>query len=526
MRRFVKIVNIILIVLIIFIGGFMVGKKYDIAIDENDNLVGLQYSNNEQKIRRLVSLIDNQYVDPVNSDSLVDNTIRHILNQLDPHTTYIDKSLSERVSQEMSGSFNGIGIQVSDYNDSLLITRVLDYGPNYKRLFTGDRILKIDDIYVENLTANQVTNILKGDANTAIPMLIFREGKKVEVDVLKGNVALPSVVSSYMINDKLGFIKLNRFAEKSAQEVRNSIKDLRQKGMETLIFDLRGNSGGLINIAEEIADEFLGDKELIVYTQDKEEKRKYIFATSKGTFQEGKVYVLIDEYSASASEIIAGALQEYERATIVGRRSYGKGLVQREINLGDGSRLRLTVARYYTPSGRSIQRPYGDENSPYSEEIYRRYEGGELFSKDSIYINEDLAYTTPLGKTVYGGGGIIPDEFVPIDTTRMSRWIHQHESKFTQNFLFKKIEENRFNPFWLSEKIFTEYYDIGPISEEFLGVIGVNPNNLTSHERAVLDSYLKSSIAEQLFGINALYKVWNEQDPMIRRVLELENSSP
>lgn len=526
MRQFIKIFNIVLIILMIFLIGFMVGKKYDIAIDENDNLVGLQYSDNEQKIRRLVSLIDNQYVDPVNTDSLVDNAIRQILLQLDPHTTYIDKNLSEKVSQDMSGSFSGIGIQVNDYNDSLLITRVLTDGPNFNNLFPGDRILKIDDVYVDELTATQATSLLKGGTKNSLPMVVWRGNQKVEVEVKKGSIPIPSVISTYMINREMGYIKLNRFAENSAKEVHSALENLIQKGMKSLVFDLRGNPGGLINVAEEIADEFLKEKQLIVYTQDKEEKKKYIYATSKGLFEEGKIYVLIDEYSASASEIIAGALQEYGRATLIGRRSFGKGLVQREISLGDGTRLRLTVARYYTPSGRSIQRPYGDEEHAYADEIYRRYASGELFNQDSIQINKDLAYKTPIGTTVYGGGGIIPDVFVPIDSTRLSRWISQNGTKSTHEFIVKKMEENRYNPFWSTEYIFINLFDIEPIYKEFLGVLGVNPKLLTTEEKILLSNYIKSGIAEQLFGANSLYKVWNTHDPMILRALELEKATP
>ena len=221
-------------------------------------------------------------------------------------------------------------------------------------------------------------------------MTVLRKGHYKELMAHKGSVAVPSVVSSFMVNDEIGYIKLIRFAEKSATEFRTALLDLKRRGMKTLIFDLRGNPGGIMRIAEEIADEFLDRNELIVYTEDKDEKRKYIYATSKGNWQDGKVYVLIDENSASSSEIVAGALQEYDRATIIGRRSYGKGLVQREVNLGDGTRVRLTVAHYYTPSGRSIQRPYDEGNKAYADDLYRRFRSGELYSKDSIKVNKDL----------------------------------------------------------------------------------------------------------------------------------------
>jgi carboxyl-terminal processing protease len=278
-----------------------------------------------------------------------------------------------------------------------------------------------------------------------------------------------------------------------------------------------------MKVAEQIADEFLKKDELIVYTQDKEEKRKYIYATSKGIFENGKVYVLIDESSASASEIVSGALQEYGRATLVGRRSFGKGLVQREISLGDGTRIRLTVAHYYTPSGRSIQRPYDKGKEVYSDEIYRRFQSGELYYKDSIKVNKDLEFTSPSGKIVYGGGGIIPDEFVAVDTMNLKNWVLQNANSETNHaFIFKKIMENRYNPFWMNENLFLNFYDITPVYNEYLGTLGIVDERLNPAERELLKDYLKSSMAEILFGINSLYKAWWPEDSMIRKVLELE----
>src|SRR5690606_2189554 len=313
------------------------------------------------------------------------------------------------------------------------------------------------------------------------------------------------------------------FAEQSADEIHSALRQLKSRGIQTLVLDLRGNPGGIMAVAEKIADEFLREKELIVYTRDKEEKRKYIYATSKGIFEDGKVFVLIDEGSASASEIVSGALQEYGRATIIGRRSFGKGLVQREISLGDGTRLRLTVARYYTPSGRSIQRPYDKGNAEYSDEMYRRLQSGELYTKDSIKFNKDLEFKAPSGKIVYGGGGIIPDEFVPIDSSKLGQWIYRSSARDTNDFIFKKVEENRYNPFWISENIFLQYYDITPIYEEFLGVMGIKAQNVNEHDASVLKVFLKATVAEQVFGTNALYRAWTPQDSMIQKVFELEN---
>jgi carboxyl-terminal processing protease len=524
MRVFLKILNAIFIALILIVIGFMLGRKYDIALDENDNLVGLEYSANEQKIRRLVSLIDNQYMEEVNTDSLVDNVINNILGQLDPHSSYLNKEVLQTVTQQMSGNFKGIGIQVRKINDTLTITQVLKESPNYGNLFIGDKIIKIDSLNILGMSSDNAQSIFKQKDVNKISLTIKRENFIQEVEAKKGNVPLPSVVSAFKIKEDIGYIKLIRFAEKSADEMHDALEELNKQGMKTLIFDLRGNPGGIMKVAEEIADEFLTKNELIVYTQDKEEKRKYIYATSRGLFEKGKVYVLIDEGSASSSEIVSGALQEYGRATLIGRRSFGKGLVQREINLGDGTRVRLTVAHYYTPSGRSIQRPYEEGTKAYSEELYRRVKSGELHYKDSIKINKNLEYKTPSGKIVYGGGGIIPDEFVSVDTIQLKGWLLQNAySDANQNFFFKKVMENRYNPFWFSEKLFLNHFDITPIFQEYLGVLGILEERLTEDETRLLKNFIRSTIAEELFGTNALYKAWWKEDSMIQRVLQLEN---
>lgn len=504
--------------------GFMLGRKYDIALDENDNLVGLEYSANEQKIRRLVSLIDNQYMEEVNTDSLVDNVINNILAQLDPHSSYLSKELLQTVTQQMSGSFKGIGIQVRKIDDTLTVTQVLLESPNFGKIMLGDKILKIDSVNILGLSADNAQSLFKEKEIEKISLTVLRENQIQEIQANKGSVPVPSVVSAFKINEDLGYIKLVRFAEKSADEMHEALDNLNKQGMKSLILDLRGNPGGIMKVAEEIADEFLTKNELIVYTQDKEEKRKYIYATSRGLFEKGKVYVLIDEGSASSSEIVAGALQEYGRATIIGRRSFGKGLVQREINLGDGTRVRLTAAHYYTPSGRSIQRPYDGGSKAYSEELYRRVKSGELHYKDSIKINKDLEFKTPSGKIVYGGGGIIPDEFVSVDTLQLKGWILQNAySESNQLFFFKKVLENRYNPVWFNENLFLNYFDITPIYEEYLGVLGIVEERLSEDESKLLKNFIRSSIAEELFGTNALYKAWWQEDSMIQRVMELEN---
>lgn len=524
MRLFLKIVNIVFLVLVLLIVGFMLGRKFDITLDENDNLVGLQYSANEQKIRRLVSLIDSQYMEDVNTDSLMDNAIQQIVSQLDPHSNYLNKSALERSAQQMSGSFRGLGIYIRKIEDTLTVTQVLPNSPNFLNLYLNDKIVKVDSVNAVGLNSDNLQTIFKEKPSNEIQLTVLRNGAERELTAFKGEVSIPSVASSFKVDEKIGYIKLIRFAEQSAVEVRTALLDLKRKGMKTLVLDLRGNPGGMMRVAEEIADEFLKKNELIVYTEDKDEKRKYIYATSRGNWENGKIYVLIDENSASASEIVAGALQEYGRATLIGRRSFGKGLVQREVNLGDGTRVRLTVAHYYTPSGRSIQKPYDEGKAAYAEDIYKRFKSGELYSQDSIKVNKELAYKSPSGKIVYGGGGIIPDEFVPVDTMQLRVWLLQHaNSSFNTEFFYKKILQNQYNPAWMSEKWFLNYYDITPEYKDYLGVLGISGAVLTEREEELVKNFVKASIAEELFGLSALYRAWLPEDAMIRKVLELEN---
>lgn len=524
MRLFLKILNISFVVLILLLVGFMLGRKYDIVLDEDDQLVGLQYSANEQKIRRLVSLINDQYMENINTDSLVDNAIYQIVGQLDPHSTYLSKDAIQKVEQEMSGSFEGLGIQIRKVNDTITITQVLEGSPNYGKLAIGDRILKIEGNDLGDLDASMVQGLFKNSGAEPVRITLLRNKIEREVSASKGSIPMPSVTASFPISDQLGYIKLARFTTHSAEEFHEALSDLKEQGMESLVLDLRGNPGGIMKAAEEIADEFLKKNELIVYTQDRDEKRKYFYATQNGLFEHGKIYVLIDESSASASEILAGAIQEYGRGTLIGRRSFGKGLVQREISLGDGTRVRLTVAHYYTPSGRSIQRPYDEGKKAYSEELYRRLKSGELYSADSIRVNEDLKYVTPSGKIVYGGGGIIPDVFVPVDTMQLKNWLVQHAyTDRVQDFLLDRIVENRYNPFWMNEKWFLNYYDITPVYEAYLDNFGIYPDYLKEEETLVLKDFIRAAIAEQLFGVRAKYKAWIPEDLMIQKVLELEN---
>ncbi len=525
MKKFFKILNILLVTLIIFLVGFILGKKYDFTFDENNKLVGLKYNKNEQKIKRLVSLIDQQYVNKVNSDSVVDNTINYMVSNLDPHSTYLDKEMIKNAQEEQSGVFLGLGLNFRILNDTIVVTKMAPNTPNANKLKFGDRILSVNNKPVTGENAKQFIASIKGNNNTTYQFKVYRD-KQIRTEQLKiSQVGIPTVTGQHMLTKDIGYLKLARFGEKSANEVHKGLQDLLNQGMKTLIFDLRGNPGGLINVAEQIADEFLTKGELIVYTQDKSKEKKYVYATDKGIFEKGKIYVLIDENSASASEIVAGAIQEYGRGTIVGRRSFGKGLVQRELDLGDGSRVRLTVANYYTPSGRSIQRPYDKGNQVYADDLYQRLKNGELYSKDSIKINKKLKYTAPSGKTVYGGGGIIPDEFVPFDISSVSNWLtYNNDSARYQEFIVKEADKMH-NLFLLNnENRFVNYFGAGVLRNDFLNQIGVPTNQLENKVSTTIDNYIKATLAQELFGSIAYYKIWLPEDEMIKKVLELERT--
>ena len=479
----------------------------------------------ENKIKRLIDYIQYDYVDEVNTDSLLDGAIDYLLKNLDPHSVYIPKKELQGIQESMEGHFKGIGIQFRLIRDSVTVLRVIKGGPSEKAgILPGDRILiaNKDTLYGKLLNSNQVLSELKGRAEDTVHISIYRKQKDSILNFTfnRGTVNLTSVPVYYMISNDIGYIKIERFARNTFTEFQEALEALLQKNMKTLVLDLRGNSGGFLDVANAIADEFLSKDKLIVFTKNKASKITQSFASDKGNFETGKVYVLIDEESASASEIVAGALQDNDRAIIVGRRSFGKGLVQQEIALGDGSAVRLTTARYYTPTGRSIQKPYDHHgNVSYYQDKFHRIESGELLHKDSIPVNDSLKYTTPKGKIVYGGGGIIPDIFVPIDTTL---YYPSYRMFDINTFVFDYVDNNRATLSQISENDFIAHYEPGDILQQYLtkssGVIAPSKMSL-------LKTYLKALMARELYGETAFYKAYQKYDAMIQEILAIENKA-
>lgn len=507
--------------------GIFIGGKLSFT-DTSDRL--FTSNSKKDKLNRLIDYIDYEYVDDVNTDSIVDVTVNRILDNLDPHSTYIPKEDLQQVSENMRGDFVGIGVSFYTYRDTVTVIRPLEGGPSIKAgIQGGDRIVSAngEPIYGKNWTNEAIVNRLKGEKGTKVNLKVYRPGESDLLDfkVKRNDVPIKSVEAAYMLDDEIGYIKINRFAESTYKEFKKGLDHLQDEGATKLVLDLRDNPGGFLGIAERIADEFLENNKLILFTKNKKGKIEKSFATGKGSFEDGEVFVLINENSASASEIIAGALQDNDKGTIVGRRSYGKGLVQREMGLGDGSAVRLTISRYYTPTGRSIQRSYSNGNKDYFDDYYDRIESGELSSSDKIEVADSLKFTTPKGKVVYGGGGIIPDEFVPINLRMENETIYRiRASGIMSYFIFEDLDKDRSIYKELSKEDFVSGFEIDDaVVERFQEYL----NSRTRYNipfvayKEEVRLYLKATLAEQLYGSEASVQVLNTNDAMLQRVKEL-----
>lgn len=510
--------------------GVFIGSKLDFN-DTPDRIFAK--NSKKDKLNRLIDYIDYEYVDKVNTDSIVDVTVNEILENLDPHSVYIPVDEYENNADDMRGNFVGIGISFYVYKDTIAVIRTIIGGPAAKvGIKAGDRILSANGkiLFGDTIERDSITKYLKGEINSKVNLKIFRKGenKLLDFKVKRKRVPLVSVDASYKLTDELGYIKINRFSETTYNEFKKALDDLIDKGITKLVLDLRNNPGGYISTAEKIVDEFLEKDKLILITKNKRGKINKTFATRRGVFEDGKVYVLINENSASASEIVAGALQDNDKGVIVGRRSFGKGLVQREMSLGDGSAIRLTIARYYTPTGRSIQRPYGNGNEAYYSDYEKRYTNGEMISSDSIKVVDSLRFITPKGKVVYGGGGIIPDVFIAKDTSVENETLEYiTRSGFISYFIFEYLEKNRSLFEEISLQNFIDNYIVDEIlSKEFMDYSRFNNSEINfDNYSEQLKKVLKASIAQQLFGSNAYESILNKDDVMLKKIIEMENIS-
>ncbi|SDW89796.1 S41 family peptidase [Aequorivita viscosa] len=507
--------------------GVLIGSK----LNFNDTTKKIFATNSKKdKLNRLIDYIDYEYVDEVNTDSIVDVTVNAILENLDPHSVYIPKKEYAHSADDMRGAFIGIGVSFYIYKDSIAVIRPITGGPAYNAgIKAGDRIIYADGkkLFGELIERDSITNYLKGSINSKVALEIYRpsQNEKLNISLRRKEVPLISVDASYKLTDDLGYIKLNRFSETTFNEFKIALDKLKDEGITKLVLDLRNNPGGYISTAERVVDEFLGNKKLVLITKNKSGEINKTYATRRGDFEHGKLYVLINENSASASEIVAGALQDNDKGTIIGRRSFGKGLVQREMSLGDGSAVRLTIARYYTPTGRSIQKPYGQGNESYYSDYEKRYRNGELLHADSIKVADSLRYVTPKGKVVYGGGGIIPDVFIPKDTSMENETIqYVSRSGFLSYFIFEYLEKNRTIFSGMNFEDFRTKFEVDDkLSNEFLEYAKFDQAHIDlSGYTEELKRTIKANIAQQLYGPNEYEIILNEKDPMILKVLELE----
>ncbi|WGD36111.1 S41 family peptidase [Olleya sp. YS] len=520
-----------LIIGVAIAAGIFIGGKLNFG-DTSDRL--FTSNSKKDKLNRLIDYIDYEYVEEVNTDSIVDVTVNGILDKLDPHSVYIPKEDMQKVSENMKGNFVGIGINFYTYRDTITVIKTIENGPSAKAgIIGGDRIISANGESLLGETVNNDTLVdkLRGERYSELILKVFRRGepKLLTFNVTRDEVPIKSVDAAYMLTDNLGYIKINRFAESTFKEFKKALKKLKANGATSLALDLRGNPGGFLEVASKIVDEFLEDDKLIVYTRNKKGKEERSYATRRGDFENGHVYVMIDENSASASEIIAGALQDNDKGTIVGRRSYGKGLVQREMKLGDGSAVRLTVSKYYTPTGRSIQRSYDNGNRDYYDDIADRLNRGELLDEKKIEVADSLKFTTPKGKIVYGGGGIIPDVFVPYDTQMQNETLTFLERRgFLNNFIFEELEKNRNDYNSMSREDFFENFiisdEIVKSLEAYLK-LKTRSNIVFVAYKDEVKHYLKATLGEQLFGFGAYYKILNKHDIMIDKVIALSQMS-
>lgn len=508
--------------------GIILGAKLDFA----GSTSGIWSSNKKkEKLARLIDYIEYEYVDDVNVDSIVDVTVNGILRDLDPHSVYIPPEEYASLSESMQGDFVGIGVSFFTVNDTIAVIQALEGGPSERAgIQGGDRILYANGqpLFNMDVSNDSLIDHLKGEENSKVALKVYRKGvpELLEFNVRRGRVPLKSVDAAYMLTESLGYIKINRFAESTYEEFRKSLQELKMKGAKQIALDLRDNPGGYLAEATKIADEFLEDDKLILLTRNKKGALEKTYATEEGEFEKGEIYVLINENSASASEIVAGALQDNDKGTIIGRRSYGKGLVQREMSLGDGSAVRLTIARYYTPTGRSIQKPYDNGNKAYFSDYLNRYRNGELISADSISVADSLKYVTPGGKIVYGGGGIIPDIFVPKDThyeKESLNLILRHP--FMNRFIFETMENNRefYNNLSLAEFHEQDLVDDEMVQEFTRFMRNVGYDLQVSLYAPVLKQYLKATMAQQLFGTNEFEQIVNQGDRVIEKIIELSS---
>ncbi|MGH1338102.1 MAG: S41 family peptidase [Aureispira sp.] len=524
-----------LVVTLALAGGTWLGFKLATRQQQSYATIsegGRPYSGKTSKVEEVMRFIDARYLETEDKNELEEAALEAVLDELDPHSSYISLDAIQGVNESLSGNFNGIGIEFYLLEDTIYVVGVIEGGPSDSAgLRRGDKIIAINDSIIAGkaIFNNDVINKLKGPAGSTVELDIKRAGKKgtEKVTIRRGQIPMRSVLASYMVTENTGLIKINRFSGTTHEEFITALQHLVQDHqMEHLILDLRHNPGGYLNAATEMLDQLFDSPKLLVYTEGRSYRRKDYNSTGRTNFDISKVVVLINEGSASASEIMAGAIQDNDRGLIIGRRSFGKGLVQEQYKLSDGSALRLTVARYFTPSGRYIQKPYEDTEVSYSDDLRQRYESGELYSRDSIKMTDSTIYRTTNGRIVYGGGGIVPDIFIPLDTTRRNSYF-QSMSIVAREYVYKYLDDKR-DQLLVQHSTYEDFQQKYQVSEALLEQIVAYgeskeiPKDMTLMNRykSTLQLEVKAYLADQIYGDMAYYQTVFMKDKMVARAVQ------
>lgn len=510
---------------LVLITGIYIGREINPSISIDKSLLPFNQHKKYNKLSDIINYIEQDYVDSISRERLISKALGAIIDELDPHTSYISKEEFNAVNDPLLGSFEGIGVQFNIMEDTIAIIHAISGGPSEKSgILAGDRIIMVDDNLVAGvkITNRGAMRVLKGPRGTKVKVGVLRKGFPDLIDfvIVRNIIPTYSLDIAYMVNDTVGYMKLNTFSATTYDEFKVALKRLKAAGLTNLILDLRGNSGGFVKPAVQIADDFLSEDKLIVYTKGNNRPKNSIYSKSGGLFESEKLVILIDEASASASEILAGAVQDNDRATIIGRRSYGKGLVQEQLHFPDGSAMRMTIARYYTPTGRSIQKPYGENFDEYYQEYYHRFANGELQNADSIKFIDSLKFVTPGGKTVYGGGGIMPDIFVPLELGNPAFYNIIINRGLAYRFAFNYTDEHReslrkiesfevFNStFEFTDELFSDFIEFAKSNGVERSISEVNDS------KAKLKLIMMAYIGRNLLDNEAFYPIFHKMDPI------------
>lgn len=507
--------------------GMWIGYKLNDNIPDGQ---GFFSGSRKASVQEVVDLLERKYVDSVHTDSLTDDAIASMLKRLDPHTIYIPAALTVEANEDLQGNYEGIGVEYFIINDTVNAVNIRKEGPSDKAgLKVGDKFIKVGDSVIagNNINADRIKKLLRGESGTQVQVTVLRNGKPLPFTITRGTIPKFAIDAAYMMDKETGFIHLNVFSRSAYEEFMVAIERLNKEGMKKLIFDLRGNGGGILEEAVDIADEFLDSSRMVVYTEGLHAPRQEYKCKRPGQFEKGQLILLIDEFTASASEVLAGALQDWDRATIIGRRSFGKGLVQEPFQLSNGAQLRLTVSKYYTPAGRNIQKPFDGNRQHYNEEVYDRFHNGSSINGDSTPHNGKTYRTLVKKRPVFGGGGITPDVFMPFDTSKLSKPLYglfnnQTFSRFVYNYYLGHLTE-------LSQfKNATEFeasYKIPSATWQSLSDYAkkdsIDLSKSLAAEQQEIERRFRSNLALQIWQTEGFYRVNNQYDPLVRKAVEL-----